>query len=47
MRSRRDGRLGPVPGALLIGVHGVVFVNAARRVLPVFDGWKGRSWLLG
>jgi hypothetical protein len=33
--------------ALLVVVHGLVYVNAARGVLPVFDGWSGTSWLLG
>lgn len=33
--------------ALLVAAHGLVYLNASRGVLPVFDGWRGRSWLLG
>jgi hypothetical protein len=33
--------------ALLVACHGLVYLNAARGVLPVFDGWNGRSWLVG
>lgn len=33
--------------ALVIAIHGFVYLNAARGVLPIFEGWKGRSWLLG
>lgn len=33
--------------AFVIAGHGLVYFNAARGVLPVFDGWRERSWLLG
>ena len=33
--------------ALLVALHGFVYLNAARGVLPIFEGWKGSSWLLG
>lgn len=33
--------------AAVIAAHGFVYLNAARGVLPIFDGWKGSSWLLG
>lgn len=34
--------------AALVAVHGLVYLNAARGVLPgAFEGWRGRSWLLG
>ncbi len=33
--------------ALLVAMHGFVYLNAARGVLPVFQAWKGTSWLLG
>lgn len=33
--------------AALVAAHGFVYLNAARGVLPVFEEWKGSSWLLG
>ncbi len=33
--------------AAVVAAHGLVYLNAARGVLPVFEGWKGRAWLLG
>lgn len=33
--------------AVVVAGHGLVYLNAARGVLPVFDGWRGRSLLLG
>lgn len=33
--------------ALLVAAHGLVYLNGARGVLPIFEGWKGSSWLLG
>jgi hypothetical protein len=33
--------------AAVVAAHGLVYLNAARGVLPVFEGWKGRSWLFG
>lgn len=33
--------------AAFVVAHGFVYLKAARSVLPVFEGWSGRSWLLG
>lgn len=33
--------------ALLVAAHGFVYLSAARGVLPIFEGWRGTSWLLG
>lgn len=33
--------------AVVIAIHGFVYINAARGVLPIYEGWQGRSWLLG
>ncbi len=33
--------------ALVVALHGFVYLNAARGVLPVLQAWKGTSWLLG
>ena len=33
--------------AAVVAAHGFVYLNAARGVLPVFEGWRGSSWLLG
>lgn len=48
--EREEGRMSSLVrytvGALAV-LHGIVYLNAARGVLPIFAGWRGTSWLLG